>query len=300
MPTKPSKTVTISDLMRRQVITIPEETSLREAAHLLFRTQISGAPVVDAAGCCVGVLSASDFVHWAAEGGHGLDDSGLPVCPYQLKGRLLTGEEAMICKLAEGSCAWQEMRPTTGGRHAAVCCIPDDVRSDRQRAGKDFPVSGLRRYMTTDVVTAGPETPLSELARVMIDAHIHCVIVVDEERKPIGVVSSTDLLATLAYTPAQAHQDVSESEQKEKAVTSASTYPRGVSYGHDTAGLPCSNRRQQLIEWRAYEKWKEKGSPNGTALEDWLEAEREVDRELRIERSPYLCRTQVPAESVPH
>jgi CBS domain-containing protein len=33
----------------------------------------------------------------------------------------------------------------------------------------------------------------------MIDAHIHRVIVVDEEGKPQGIVSGTDLLAALAY-----------------------------------------------------------------------------------------------------
>ena len=34
---------------------------------------------------------------------------------------------------------------------------------------------------------------------MMIDAHIHRVIVVDEDRIPVGVVSSTDILAALAY-----------------------------------------------------------------------------------------------------
>jgi CBS-domain-containing membrane protein len=33
----------------------------------------------------------------------------------------------------------------------------------------------------------------------MIDGHIHRIIVVDEERRPIGVVASTDLLAAVAY-----------------------------------------------------------------------------------------------------
>jgi len=53
--------------------------------------------------------------------------------------------------------------------------------------------------MTANVVTVGSQMLLAELARTMIDAHIHRVIVVDEERRPIGVVSSTDVLAALAY-----------------------------------------------------------------------------------------------------
>ena len=46
-------------------------------------------------------------------------------------------------------------------------------------------------------------TPIRELAREMSDADIHRVIVVDEQERPIGVVSSTDVLAAMAYTQIQ-------------------------------------------------------------------------------------------------
>jgi CBS domain-containing protein len=197
--TKPLLSSTASDLMSRELITIPQDMSLRAAAHLLFQNQIGGAPVVDADGRCVGVLCATDFVHWVEDGAKGVDEGPLPACPYQVKGRLLTGEEAVICILAPGSCPLQDVRPTTGGRHTAVCLQPNGVVSDWQQVTKNLPASAVQRYMTTDVVTVGPQTPLSELARTMIDAHIHRVIVVDDQHKPIGIVSSTDLLAALAY-----------------------------------------------------------------------------------------------------
>ena len=57
-------TLTAADLMTTHVTTIPPEMSLREAGRLLFRSNISGAPVVDLQGKCLGILSASDFVHW--------------------------------------------------------------------------------------------------------------------------------------------------------------------------------------------------------------------------------------------
>jgi CBS domain-containing protein len=34
---------------------------------------------------------------------------------------------------------------------------------------------------------------------MMLDAHMHRIIVVDEQRSPIGIVSSTDILAAIAY-----------------------------------------------------------------------------------------------------
>ena len=65
---RPLLTLTAADLMSAPVVTIPHETSLREAARLLSRSGISGAPVVDGEGRYLGVLSSSDFVTWAKAG----------------------------------------------------------------------------------------------------------------------------------------------------------------------------------------------------------------------------------------
>ena len=53
--------------------------------------------------------------------------------------------------------------------------------------------------MNYDPVTISPGTHIGMIARMMIDAHIHRVIVVDEYERPIGVVSSTDILGALAH-----------------------------------------------------------------------------------------------------
>ncbi len=61
-------TMTAVDLMARDVVVIPVGTSMRAAAHLLAEARISGAPVVDAEGRCLGVLSAADFFRgWVNE-----------------------------------------------------------------------------------------------------------------------------------------------------------------------------------------------------------------------------------------
>jgi CBS domain-containing protein len=57
----------------------------------------------------------------------------------------------------------------------------------------------VSRHMTADPVMASPATPITRLARMMIDAHIHRVVVVDEGRRPLGMVSSTDVLAAVNY-----------------------------------------------------------------------------------------------------
>jgi CBS domain-containing protein len=152
--TKPFLALTAADLMTRDVLMLPQQTSLRAAAHLLSQAQVSGAPVVDREGRCVGVLSATDFVHWAEQ-----------------------GEGAARPRRTETPCysAWQVI----------------DLEA--------VPTEEVSVYMTADPVTVPPRTSLRELARLMLDAHIHRVVVVDPERHPIGIVSSTDILAAVAY-----------------------------------------------------------------------------------------------------
>jgi CBS-domain-containing membrane protein len=79
---------TAEELMSREVVTIPQETSLRAAAHWLMEWKVSGAPVIDSSGRCVGVLSRSDLVRFLDRGpphsanGH---DSGEYVGDWQIQ-----------------------------------------------------------------------------------------------------------------------------------------------------------------------------------------------------------------------
>jgi CBS domain-containing protein len=196
--TKPLLALTAVDLMARDVVTISQDTLPRAAAELFLRRQIREAAVVDADGRCVGMLSATDLIRWALQGSRDAEDVSPPACPYQVKGRLLTGADAVICTRTPGSCPLQEVRPMTGGRHTAVCRLREGVVSDWQEVSGGGHASAVRRYMTADVGTVEAEAPLSALARAVVDAHVHRLIVVDEQHRPIGTVSCLDVLAALA------------------------------------------------------------------------------------------------------
>ena len=151
--TKPLPALTAADVMSHHVMAIPQQTSLRAAAHQLVQARVSGAPVIDERGRCVGVLSTTDLARW-----------------------LDRGEQAA-------------RRPA-----AARCFCSEWEVIDPEGLPHD-PVS---RYMTADPVTATAGTRLGELARRMIDAHVHRIIIADDEGRPIGIVSSTDVLAAVA------------------------------------------------------------------------------------------------------
>lgn len=154
---KPFSLLTAEDLMTRDVIAISQDTPLREAAAMLSHTHVSGSPVVDDCGHCVGILSATDFVRWASESGA----SDLPVKH--------TESWPNFCS------DWQVL----------------DVDA--------LPTNEVRDYMSRDLVTVEPSLPVADVARRMLDAHIHRMVVLDEERRPIGIVTSTDILAAVAY-----------------------------------------------------------------------------------------------------
>jgi CBS-domain-containing membrane protein len=146
--------LTAEDLMSRDLITIPSKMSVRAAAHLLAETHVSGAPVVDESGRCIGVLSATDLVHWVDRG-----EQAAKRGPSSTRGYFSEWEVIELGAL---------------------------------------PADAVSCHMTTNLVTSRPDARIGELAQWMLDAHIHRVVIVDERQKPIGIVSSTDILAALA------------------------------------------------------------------------------------------------------
>jgi len=196
--TKDFVALTAGDLMSPDVLVIPHAMTMPDAARLLWRAQVSGAPVVDEHGRCVGILSATDFVTRA-----GTDPPATPVrpvtCGFQEKTWDAAGREAVACKLPPGTCPIQ--RPGTGphGLPLSICCEPHSVPSDWQIVNEErLPTDRARQYMTTDLVSATRETPIDEVARRMIDSHVHRLMVVDDAFRPVGIVSSTDVLAAVA------------------------------------------------------------------------------------------------------
>lgn len=51
----------IEDVMNTQVVQISSTATMREAAAIFDQFDVTGAPVVDESGRCVGILSATDF-----------------------------------------------------------------------------------------------------------------------------------------------------------------------------------------------------------------------------------------------
>jgi CBS domain-containing protein len=195
---KPLTALTAGEVMSAPVQVVSQSMSLRDAARLLRQADVSGAPVVDEDGKCVGILSSIDFRRWA-EDGRDLDEGkpGIRNCPYQKDGLRAGGTKGVLCTLAEGKCPLQSPHSTLPGERALFCQLPRCVLLDWQVV-EEPAINQVRNHMTTDVVSIRSWTPLTTVARIMLDAHIHRVVVVDEAHHPVGIVTSTDILARVA------------------------------------------------------------------------------------------------------
>lgn len=53
---------TAADIMTREVITVPPDTTVKKLAQILTTNRISGVPVVDDSGALIGIVTESDLI----------------------------------------------------------------------------------------------------------------------------------------------------------------------------------------------------------------------------------------------
>jgi CBS domain-containing protein len=195
---KPLFDRTVADLMSEVVVRLREWTPLREAAEELSRAGVHGAPVVDADGRCVGILSVSDLARWAVR-----RDGPVPTrprtCGHQKRYRAAGGVERVLCALPAGTCSCQTPTDLPGGYHVQDCREPNCVALEWQMVELEgLPAEDVRHYMTCEPVTVRPDTSIGEVARRMLDARVRRVVVTDPAGVPVGIVSVSDIVAAVA------------------------------------------------------------------------------------------------------
>ena len=155
--------VVASDVMHSPVIcTHPDET-LKKLESRLEDRHISGMPVVED-GVMVGIITQDDLVRVPAM----LDAMSRYVASEMLSdGPLITGED----KDDDG--------------------VPDNLSFRGQLSNMK-----VGEAMARSVVTCAPDSPLAEVIGQMVEHHIHRVVVVDAG-KPVGIISTLDVLASL-------------------------------------------------------------------------------------------------------
>ena len=156
------QTGTVSEYMRTDLVSLPADMPISEAVQVLLNHQISGAPVVNDDEAVVGVLSVTDVARHAT----------LP-----------------------------EHRSPQEQPHDYFLHHPEQAVASEELLGfRMEDLSGsvtVEEIMSPVIFDANPETPVSDVAHMMIDGHIHRVLVTENDRV-VGLVSSLDLLRIIA------------------------------------------------------------------------------------------------------
>jgi CBS domain-containing protein len=154
-------TLRARDVMETDVLAVAPTLSLIDLADFLIRERVSGVPVV-AAGELVGHVSRSDLVR---------------------AGSL----ERSLAGLAAEAVDPPEFAPAS--EPALVASLASLAPALKARTVRDI--------MVTEVLTVTPETPLTEVARLLLARHLHRVLVT-EGRRVRGVISALDLVRLIA------------------------------------------------------------------------------------------------------
>lgn len=115
--------------------------------------------------------------------------SGAPVVDHQGRVVGVVSKTDIIRRCSEGM---RELSPAY-----FFDALSDEI--DEEEFGEELhePLVCVEDIMTDDPVTVAPDAPLADIALAMHANRIHRVIVVDEERFPVGVITSLDLLEAL-------------------------------------------------------------------------------------------------------
>ncbi len=151
--------ISASDLMNSDVLTVPEDMTVRELATFLIDHQISGAPVVDRQGKPVGVVSMADIVAVASE------DSEIG------------GEEA------NPQFYVRDLEDQFNGEDLGDIHVEDEGLT-------------VADIMTPSVYSVGEDATVSEVASTMLSGHVHRLLVTRGE-EVVGIISTSDLLGLL-------------------------------------------------------------------------------------------------------
>lgn len=150
-----------ADFMQRDIVTVAPQETLRDALSLMTDNHVTGLPVMDGKSHCIGLITATDILNYEQE--H-TDES--------------TDDEMLQHFNAETQ-QWESVPASAFGLEEM-----GDVR--------------VEEVMTTDLIWVHREAPLKDVAKKMLAAGIHRVLVMDDTAHLYGIVSSLDFVRVMA------------------------------------------------------------------------------------------------------
>jgi CBS domain-containing protein len=217
--------LTAGDVMSRQVASVSKDTPLRDVVELMLGKIYRAVPVVDE-GVPVGIITNSDLVH---KGGLGIRVDLLAVLDkpelHATLERLASGAKMAADVMTPGPVTVDPRTPLPRvaeimthrrlkrlpvvDEHGALVGMVSRVDLLRTASGtferkepvaREMGLQGnvpLSRVMRRDVPTVHPDTVLPEVFQAVISTRLNRALVVDADRRVLGIVTDAEMLERL-------------------------------------------------------------------------------------------------------
>lgn len=158
-----AETITASDIMSRDLLTVSPNDKLAEALQLMVENHVTGLPVIDGKGCCLGVISATDILTYEQSHADEAEEVNEDRTSY------------FDPELGQ----WESLRASAF-------------------ALEHFGHVPVNEVMTSKVVSVHGDTSVGDLARLMVEQEVHRIVVVDRTQHLLGAVSAIDIVQLVA------------------------------------------------------------------------------------------------------
>lgn len=217
--------LTAGDVMSRQVASVSKDTPLREVVELMLGKVYRAVPVVDE-GVPVGIITNSDLVH---RGGLGIrvdllaaleqpelheilervGSAAKVAADVMTPGPVTVDPRTPLPRVAEIMTHRRLKRLPVVDEHGALVGMVSRVDLLRTASGsfaqkepvaRELGLQGnvpLNRVMRRDVPTVHADSPLSEVFQAVISTRLNRALVVDSDRRVVGVVTDAEILERL-------------------------------------------------------------------------------------------------------
>ena len=152
------KSLTAAEMMTDKVVTVDAKATLQEAMQLMQEHHVGSLPVVDRKGHCTGIITARDILSCELAQAEEHDGEGTPEGSY--------------------------LNPDTQSWESVSICVAVD----------ELPEMAVSEVMSDQVIFVHPTTTVSEVAEAMLEEGLHHILVLGENQRLHGVISSLDFV----------------------------------------------------------------------------------------------------------
>ncbi|MRG95374.1 CBS domain-containing protein [Polyangium spumosum] len=202
----------VSTLMKSPVLSVAPDTLVDEAYLLLASRRISSAPVVDAAGKALGVVSLTDLLRIgrlqpaSLAGIQPIDLPTEPVSDHMHKGVITVSPNAPVTAAARAMAEEHVHRVYVeqDGKLVGVFSI-EEVLSAVRALRLEGPIGEV---MTKPVISLPVTATIADATSRLDRAQVTGLVILDEYKHPVGVFTQVEALAARSLAPETKVEDV--------------------------------------------------------------------------------------------